>query len=85
MDDIQQFDKFTATLRVRRGGGWNARPTMEPFEGKPITVQASWIAEAPSIYAGEWCMEVLSEGFPVPWVASGDLSNLRPTGTTHPR
>lgn len=68
---MQQFDKFVAIVRLRRGDGYVVRPEAESWDGREVEAEALWEIEDRPEYAGEWACRV--EGFPFGWIASGDL------------
>lgn len=81
---IEQHQRYTATLRLRRGDDWNVRPGIEPYDGTTVTVEAGWPfvgedAEQRPEYAGEWAMLYVGDSREIPggWVASGDLEQMQ--------
>jgi hypothetical protein len=84
---IERYQRYTATLRIRRGAGFpgGVRPEVEPYDGKRVTVEAGWPfvgedADARPEYRGEWAMLFVGESRDIPcgWAASGDLVDLEP-------
>lgn len=78
-----QGDKIVATIRIRRGLGWNPKPCCADLEGKRVTLQFAWRIESgiyraevawmptgESVIAGMWPRHWPS------WIASGDLCDI---------
>jgi len=78
MDEIVQYQRYTATLKIRRGEGWKVRPEMEGFDGISLSLSAGWPIEtgAREQYADEWAMIDEDGKLPVAWIATGDLVDL---------
>ncbi len=80
--EIERFKHYRATVKLRRGEGWDVRPGSEPIDGMEAGFTAGWLMtdEDTSIYVGEWAMipdrvDWWPEDGPG-WVATGDLENL---------
>ncbi len=83
--DIERFKLYRATVRLRRGEGFNVKPEAEQMDGKELMFRPGWemTREDTSIYVGEWAMcperAMPSDDWPVDapgWIATGDLENL---------
>ena len=72
---MNMYEEHKATLRFRRGEGWNVKPELEAWDGKEITVRYGFKLdkEDTSLYVGEIAYVVMDEDWPSGWVASGDL------------
>jgi len=82
MTEIVHLSRYTATVRTRREGWPDVRPWVDELEGQTLTFQACGEInpEDSSLYVGEWAMVhdlPLKEGMGT-WIASGDLSDIRP-------
>lgn len=80
--EIEQHKRYRATVRLRRGKGWKVKSGSELVDGTEGEFIAGWYItdEDTPIYVGEWAMMPWKcDEWPigVPWVASGDLENLR--------
>lgn len=79
---MQQYDVVEATIRIRRGDGWNVRPEAEYWDGRRLRFRAGWIMDEDDteIYVGEWAMiaQDVDEDFNPGWIASGDLTDIVP-------
>lgn len=80
-DEIQQFRYYHATVRIRRGEGWEVRPEAEALDGQGRLFMASWQMDDNDPYPGEWAMTI-EDGPPTRllWVASGDLVDIERAG-----
>ena len=68
---MEQYDKVTAIVKIRRDCGWKVRSDAEEIDGKEFDFIAAWPIER-GIYKGEWAM-MPTEAFTLGWIASGDL------------
>lgn len=74
---IGQFRHYRATVRIRRGDGWEVRPEAEALDGTRYTFMASWVMDDDDPYPGEWAMTFEDPGATsLLWVASGDLVDI---------
>ncbi|WP_371398928.1 hypothetical protein [Marinovum algicola] len=74
-----------ATVRVRRGDGWDVRPVADLIDGKRHRFTRGWRIDRDdsSIYAGEVAWLPDREGWPLEapaWLASGDLAQVTELG-----
>lgn len=91
MAEIVQHSIYKGRLRFRRGDV-RVRPEIEHLDGREVTLYAAWFIEpdepfAKPFYHGEWAMMFWGESresSPIPWIASGDVLDLRPARSTHP-
>lgn len=70
-----------ATVRIRRGDGWNVKPEAEATDGLRLKFRRGWTmtAEDTSIYIGEVTWEPHRKIWPddaPSWMASGDLCDV---------
>lgn len=79
---IHKYKSYTATVKIRKD--WPIKPEAAHLEGQRVSVEAGWIMDEDDPYPGEWAM-LLGAGYPIPWIASGDLQNITPTTAPHPR
>lgn len=81
-NDFERLSNRRATVKLRRGEGWNVKPEAEILDGRTLSFDRSWDWRD-GIYDGEttWvisceCWETLKsegvKGAPT-WLASGDL------------
>lgn len=82
--EIERFSRYRATLKIRRDPKFGlVKPEIEQFEGKRFETMALWFIDcaeddsAHKPYDGEYAMET-PHGWPVHWVASGDLIDPEP-------
>lgn len=69
-----EYQIYQATVRLRRGEGWEVKPEAEGVDGETFIFRAGWLIED-GMYEGEWAMLFEKGGPPETffWVASGDL------------
>lgn len=77
MDEIEQHETYEATVRIRRGEGWNPKPEAEALDGQRFRFVCGWRQDEDDPYPGEFAM------MPRPWwengivwIASGDLVDI---------
>ena len=79
---IESYKKYKATVKFRRGEGFNVNADCESADGLTLTFTSGWEIEEgdSSIYSpGEWAMTLegndayLTSGR---WIATGDLVNI---------
>jgi len=81
--EIEHMKNYRATVKIRRGEGWDVKPITEQIEGTETVFNAAWLIteeEGFIKYVGEWAMMPERDGWPKgapTWIASGDLENLR--------
>jgi len=79
MTEIQQFQRYTARVAIRRGDDWEVRPECERLDGQEVFVTAGWLMDEADPYPGEWAMWL--EDSAITWIASGDLTDMRNAGS----
>jgi len=86
---FEQFARYRATIRVRRGGDWKPKEAANSLDGKRFLFVAQFPIEN-ELYAGEWHMLVHTDDYArfcvtqsghhpleqVYWLASGDLCDI---------
>lgn len=75
--------KIVATVKLRRGDGWQVKPEAELVDGRRHTFTYGWEIEAEdsSVYVDEsaWVPERQDWPAEAPaWIASGDLDEIKP-------
>jgi hypothetical protein len=74
--EIRQHHTYVATVRIRRGPGWDVKPEAEALDGRRMRFLASWCNGEDERYAGEWAMMPVERVPWIAWVASGDLVDI---------
>lgn len=83
MSEIRKFDVVDATIKMRRGQGWEIKPEAGGLDGLRVRLMASWrMTKADtSIYVGEFAMTPHDDRsarlLPFTWIASGDITDIR--------
>lgn len=87
--EIERFRHYRATLKMRTDPRFGIlRPGIAPYEGTRFETMALWKIDceddpfANRAYDGEFAMET-PRGWPVHWVASGDLTDIEPIDDAH--
>lgn len=80
---IDQLKKYQATVKLRHNANLGAvRPEMNEYDGVTATFRPLWIIDcredeyANRGYDQEWAMEC-PQDWPIIWIASGDLINIK--------
>lgn len=81
MTAIKPYAQYRATIKIRRGEGWDVKPEAEEVDGMTLTFRSGYPLEGEDhsdLYTGEWAMipNMKLREFPVSWIASGDLSDI---------
>lgn len=82
MSEILQHHRYEATVRIRRGGEYRAKPIADLVDGRRMRFSAGWSFEEDEqpLYQGEFAM-IPDPAHAEPgmaWIASGDLVDIRP-------
>ena len=80
---LESLQLYVATVCLRRDGDNRIKPECETLDGRRFRFRASWRFDADERpqYAGEWAMvPVDHKMFPVAWIASGDLVDIKRVG-----
>lgn len=75
-DTMNRFDKIDVILRLRNDGKFVPLAEVLAWDGRRLRVMVGEEIEPgeSSLYVGELRCDVLTEGFPRTWIASGDLA-----------
>lgn len=80
--DLKQYEIYEATIRFRRGPGYDVKPECEALDGTRHAFSVGWETdrELRPEYAGEWAMvpaePTAVRALPIGWIASGDLVDI---------
>lgn len=82
MVEIERYRFYRATVRIRRGDGWDVKPEAEALDGQRVHVEAMYGLDAEDCggkYDGElamWFVGADRGRWPIAWIASGDLVDV---------